>query len=201
MWGNTLIIDRLIPPVSLEELQGKEEDKLVLAWEQRRWMRGRFTTAKGRKIGSRAADGNHARARRNFVGWARLVLESRSRHRAGAGNCPVRIRRGSQDCIRGWQPAFPSRHAGQQDSGAGRQGDGSLDGPAGRAVGTPAGRVQSDWKYASAINMDNFLSLLQFADGLFPAGAYAHSFGLEYLRSIRRSGRCGGSGKFSSRVS
>ncbi len=29
--------------------------------------------------------------------------------------------------------------------------------------------------------MDNFLSLLQFADGLFPAGAYAHSFGLEYL--------------------
>lgn len=51
MWGNTLIIDRLIPPVSLEDLQGKEEDKLVLAWEQRRWMRGRYTTIKGRKIG------------------------------------------------------------------------------------------------------------------------------------------------------
>src|ERR1700680_5232291 len=31
-----------------------------------------------------------------------------------------------------------------------------------------------------AISMDSFLSLLQFADGLFPAGAYAHSFGLEY---------------------
>jgi urease accessory protein len=28
-------------------------------------------------------------------------------------------------------------------------------------------------------NMDRFLSLLQFTDGLFPAGAYAHSFGLE----------------------
>jgi urease accessory protein len=28
--------------------------------------------------------------------------------------------------------------------------------------------------------MHSFLSLLQFADGLFPAGAYAHSFGLEY---------------------
>ncbi len=27
--------------------------------------------------------------------------------------------------------------------------------------------------------MDKFLSLLQFTDGLFPAGAYAHSFGLE----------------------
>ena len=29
--------------------------------------------------------------------------------------------------------------------------------------------------------MDSFLSLLQFNDGLFPAGAYAHSLGLEYL--------------------
>jgi urease accessory protein len=28
--------------------------------------------------------------------------------------------------------------------------------------------------------MNRFLSLLQFTDGLFPAGAYAHSFGLEY---------------------
>ena len=32
--------------------------------------------------------------------------------------------------------------------------------------------------------MNNFLSLLQFSDGLFPAGAYAHSFGLEsYVQS------------------
>jgi urease accessory protein len=51
MWGNTLIIDHLIPPSSAGDLQGKEEDKLVLSWEQRRWMRGRFTTHKGRKIG------------------------------------------------------------------------------------------------------------------------------------------------------
>jgi urease accessory protein len=28
--------------------------------------------------------------------------------------------------------------------------------------------------------MDSFLSLLQFTDGLFPTGAYAHSLGLEY---------------------
>jgi urease accessory protein len=28
--------------------------------------------------------------------------------------------------------------------------------------------------------MDSFLAVLQFADGLFPAGAYAHSFGLEW---------------------
>src|SRR5205807_7032119 len=47
-------------------------------------------------------------------------------------------------------------------------------------------RGRGGWRYSilsethRAINMDSFLSLLQFADGLFPAGAYAHSFGLEY---------------------
>jgi urease accessory protein len=51
MWGNTLIIDRLHSAVNHAELCAKEEDKLVLTWEQRRWMRGRFTTLKGRKIG------------------------------------------------------------------------------------------------------------------------------------------------------
>jgi urease accessory protein len=54
MWGKTLIIDRvnsLDSPISREDLEGKEEDKLILTWEQRRWMRGRFTTAQGRKIG------------------------------------------------------------------------------------------------------------------------------------------------------
>jgi urease accessory protein len=51
MWGNTLIIDRLNPSENGDQLRSKEEDKLVLAWEQRRWMRGRFTTARGRKIG------------------------------------------------------------------------------------------------------------------------------------------------------
>ena len=29
------------------------------------------------------------------------------------------------------------------------------------------------------MNSESFLSLLQFSDGLFPAGSYAHSFGLE----------------------
>jgi urease accessory protein len=51
MWGNSLIIDSWIPPVNQDVLRGKQEDKLVLTWEQRRWMRGRFTTAQGRKIG------------------------------------------------------------------------------------------------------------------------------------------------------
>jgi len=51
MWGNTLIIDRLHPSENQADLRAKEEDKLVLTWEQRRWMRGRFTTAQGRKIG------------------------------------------------------------------------------------------------------------------------------------------------------
>lgn len=30
------------------------------------------------------------------------------------------------------------------------------------------------------MSIESFLSALQFSDGLFPAGAYAHSFGLEY---------------------
>jgi len=51
MWGSLLIIDRLISPVSAEILRAKEDDKLVLTWEQRRWVRGRFTTDKGRQIG------------------------------------------------------------------------------------------------------------------------------------------------------
>jgi urease accessory protein len=51
MWGNVLIIDRLIPSASLADLRAKEDDKLVLTWEQRRWVRGRFTTDRGRKIG------------------------------------------------------------------------------------------------------------------------------------------------------
>ena len=38
--------------------------------------------------------------------------------------------------------------------------------------------VSTHWKRAAHMEL-NFLSLLQFADGLFPAGAYAHSFGLE----------------------
>jgi urease accessory protein len=51
MWGSLLIIDHLISPVSEEILRAKEDDKLVLTWEQRRWVRGRLTTHKGRKIG------------------------------------------------------------------------------------------------------------------------------------------------------
>ncbi|HYU21978.1 MAG TPA: urease accessory protein UreE [Candidatus Dormibacteraeota bacterium] len=51
MWGTLLIIDRLILPASPADLRAKEDDKLVLTWEQRRWVRGRFTTDKGRKIG------------------------------------------------------------------------------------------------------------------------------------------------------
>jgi urease accessory protein len=51
MWVSLLIIDHLISPVSEEVLRAKEDDKLVLTWEQRRWIRGRFTTERGRKIG------------------------------------------------------------------------------------------------------------------------------------------------------
>jgi urease accessory protein len=45
-----LVVERLPGPVAAGELQGKEADKLLLTWEQRRWARGRFVTAKGREI-------------------------------------------------------------------------------------------------------------------------------------------------------
>jgi urease accessory protein len=51
MWGPKLIIDSVPPPTVINELRAKEEDRLILTWEQRRWMRGRFTTERGRKIG------------------------------------------------------------------------------------------------------------------------------------------------------
>jgi urease accessory protein UreE len=51
MWGDALIIERLVSPADSRDLQAKQEDKLILSWEQRRWLRGRFNTAKGRKIG------------------------------------------------------------------------------------------------------------------------------------------------------
>ena len=46
-----IIVDTLPDSVTPRELEGKEEDRLLLAWEQRRWMRGRFTTEQGREIG------------------------------------------------------------------------------------------------------------------------------------------------------
>ncbi len=45
-----LVVDRLPEIVAPEELNGKEGDKLVLTWEQRRWTRGRLLTARGREI-------------------------------------------------------------------------------------------------------------------------------------------------------
>src|SRR5258706_2622763 len=47
----SIIVDELPARVSSADLQGKEADRLLLTWEQRRWMRGRFTTVSGREIG------------------------------------------------------------------------------------------------------------------------------------------------------
>ena len=46
-----IIVDTLPTSVEPADLEGKEIDRLLLTWEQRRWMRGRFTTEKGREIG------------------------------------------------------------------------------------------------------------------------------------------------------
>ncbi len=46
-----IVVDELPDNVNATDLQGKEKDRLLLPWEQRRWMRGRFTTEHGREIG------------------------------------------------------------------------------------------------------------------------------------------------------
>ena len=48
--GLMLVVEHLPGPVAADELRGKEADRLLLTWEQRRWARGRFSTAKGREI-------------------------------------------------------------------------------------------------------------------------------------------------------
>ena len=44
------VVYETIPPSSAAGLGGKEEDTLALTWEQRRWVRGKFRTTKGREI-------------------------------------------------------------------------------------------------------------------------------------------------------
>jgi urease accessory protein UreE len=46
-----IVVDSLPMQVIAADLTGKERDALSLSWEQRRWMRGRFITKKGREIG------------------------------------------------------------------------------------------------------------------------------------------------------
>ncbi len=45
-----LIVYEPVASFTEEEVRGREEDTLALAWEQRRWVRGKFTTRKGRQI-------------------------------------------------------------------------------------------------------------------------------------------------------
>src|SRR5256885_8504147 len=45
-----VIVDHVIRDIREEDLRGKELDTLLLTSEQRRWVRGRFTTSHGREI-------------------------------------------------------------------------------------------------------------------------------------------------------
>jgi len=45
-----LIIEQIAPCAAPGELAGKQRDSLILTSEQRRWVRGRFTTQRGREI-------------------------------------------------------------------------------------------------------------------------------------------------------
>jgi urease accessory protein len=45
-----LIIVQIAPPNASSDIEGKQRDSLILSSEQRRWVRGRFTTTGGREI-------------------------------------------------------------------------------------------------------------------------------------------------------
>ena len=45
------IVYEPVDSLRTEDLRCKEEDTLALPWEQRRWIRGKFTTTKGREVG------------------------------------------------------------------------------------------------------------------------------------------------------
>jgi urease accessory protein len=45
-----LIVYDPVDSLAAEDIRGKEEDTLALPWEQRRWIRGKFTTTKGREV-------------------------------------------------------------------------------------------------------------------------------------------------------
>jgi urease accessory protein len=53
-----LILYEPAPSFTAEDVRGKEEDTLRLTWEQRRWVRGKFTTTKGREIALAFPTGN-----------------------------------------------------------------------------------------------------------------------------------------------
>jgi urease accessory protein UreE len=44
------IVYEAVDSMKTKDLRGKEEDTLALPWEQRRWIRGKFTTTKGREV-------------------------------------------------------------------------------------------------------------------------------------------------------
>jgi len=46
-----VLVDRIPESIAVEQLAGREPDPVVVTWEQRRWTRGRLTTAGGRELG------------------------------------------------------------------------------------------------------------------------------------------------------
>jgi len=46
-----VLVERIPESVTSEQLSGRDADPIVVTWEQRRWTRGRLTTAGGRELG------------------------------------------------------------------------------------------------------------------------------------------------------
>jgi len=91
-----IVVDSLPEYFSAADLQGKEADTLLLTWEQRRWMRGRFTTKCGREIGVALPTGTQVEPGQMVwigVDWY-LVMEAANEPvlMVHAGDCEQSIR-------------------------------------------------------------------------------------------------------------
>ncbi|HEY2118481.1 MAG TPA: hypothetical protein VGH37_04790 [Candidatus Acidoferrum sp.] len=45
-----VIVEQLAQALSPEEMNDREADSIAMTWEQRRWLRGKFTTKNGREL-------------------------------------------------------------------------------------------------------------------------------------------------------
>ena len=171
--GNTLIIDRLDAHVSQNDLSSKEADSIVLTWEQRRWLRGRFTTAHGRKIGIALPTGTTVAPGAILYVGADWYLKMEAATETVLEVLPSDYNHAVRIAFEVGNRHFPLALD-----------ENKMQVPDDKAMIRLMERLGAPWERRRAIfgpsrrevtfmRSASLLALLQFSDGTFPAGAYA----------------------------
>ena len=161
------------------DLTGLERDAVVLTAEERRWGRRRLRTQAGRELALALPTGSTLTPGEVLhvdPAWY-VVVEARAR--AGAGGPPRSPGGGTPGRVRGREPALRARPRRRPAAGARRSRHDAAPRAPGGGVDARARRLRPASAPGTAMTPDGLLGLLQFADGLFPAGGFAHSLGLE----------------------